>query len=470
MALKDIDTFVFCMLENRSFDHMLGYLSLEDAPKRLPVEGLRSDADWQASWRNSGDGQPFPLKPLTLGDSIDDPPHGRERIKAQIETPAAGHLNMGGFVQAYIDSRREAGKPVPTDPGAVMGYYKADAVSTYDFLARNYCVCDHWFAPVPLGTQANKLMAMAGESKVVDNETGLPGQQLVYNWLKQNKVKWRVYQWGKYFPFFMMMDKWVLPIATSLTTNGEHFRRYSKFRKNWLTAKAMPSVIFIEPDYSDGLGSNANDDHPPTGIRGGQDLVRDIYETLISNPERWARTLFVVTYDEHGGFFDHVEPLPITTRIRDQVFRTTGPRVPALLVSPHVGRGVVFNEPLDHTSFLQLLAERFTPGKGYSPAVDERHGQNVLGRLSNALKGSPRAGKPPAMGQELEFKAAQPLGPAGPSNTPNGVAFFEAALRLERDHPELLDRPDLDEVKTALATQPPPQPTSGDHIAEPAVR
>ena len=373
---------------------------------------------------------------------------------------------MGGFVQAYINSRREKQKPPPADPGAVMGHYKADSVPTYDFLARNYCVCDRWFAPVPLGTQANKLIAMAGESKVIDNETGLPHHDLVYKWLKQRGVKWRVYQWGKYFPFFMLMDFWTFQIASSLATNGSRFRRYARFKKDWTTARTMPSVIFSEPDYTDGLGSNANDDHPPTGVGGGQELVRDIYETLIGNADRWAKTLFIITYDEHGGFFDHVPPLPVVTRIRDRTFSTTGPRVPALLVSPHVGRGVVFSEPLDHTAILQLLAERFAGGQGYSPAVNERLSQGILGRLSNALKPA-RTGRPARMGEELEFKAAQPQGPAGASNTPNGVAFFEAAKRLERDHPELLDRPEFAEVKAALATHPPPEPESSDHIAEP---
>jgi phospholipase C len=462
MALKDIETFVICMLENRSFDHMLGYLSLDDAPKKLPVEGLQSDSTWQHGWINRGDGAPFPLKPLIATDSIEDPPHGEEKIDMQIKTHAEGHPHMGGFVQAYIKSRRDKEKPPPVDPGAVMGYYKADGVPTYDFLARNYRVCDHWFAPVPLGTQANKLMAMAGESKVLDNETGLPHHDLVYKWLKQNKVKWRVYQSGKFFPFFTMMDFWTAQILFSLKTNGDKFRYYKKFKKDWTTAKNMPSVIFVEPDYTDSFGSEANDDHPPTGVGGGQDLVRDLYETLIENPERWAKTLLIVTYDEHGGFFDHVPPLPITTKIRDRTFRTTGPRVPALLVSPHVGRGTAFSEPLDHTAILQLLAERFTPGHGYSLAVNDRLAQNVLGRLSNAILARPREGKAPRMGEELEIKAAQPQAPAGPTRTTNGLAFYETARRVARVNPELLDP----ELKAYLDTHPAPNPESGDHIPD----
>jgi phospholipase C len=459
MALKDIDTIVICMLENRSFDHMLGYLSLDDAPKKLPVDGLRSDSTWQASWRNRDDGGvPLPLRPLTASTEIDDPPHGRDKIKMQIETPAEGRPHMGGFVKAYLKSRRDKQKPPPADPGAVMGYYKADAVPTFDFLARNYCVCDRWFAPLPLGTQANRLMAMAGESEVIDNETGLPNQPLVYNWLK-NRAKWRVYQWGKYFPFFTMMNIWAVPIATSLATNGDKFRRYAKFKKNWTTAREMPAVIFIEPDYTDGLGSSPNDDHPPTGVAGGQALIRDIYETLISNPARWAKTLFIVTYDEHGGFFDHVPPLPISTTIRGETFGTTGPRVPALLVSPHVGKGVVFSEPLDHTAILQLLTERFGKGQGYSLAVNQRLSQNVLGRLSNALK-APRTGKAPSMGEPIEIKAAAVEGPAGATKTTNGRAFDQIARQLAAEHPELVDA----ETKAFLESNPPPDIESGDHI------
>ena len=79
-----------------------------------------------------------------------------------------------------------------SDPGVVMGYYEAKDVPTYDFLARNFCVCDKWFTSLPLGTQANRLMAMSGESLVLDNVTRLPDQKLVYDWLEEKKVPWRV--------------------------------------------------------------------------------------------------------------------------------------------------------------------------------------------------------------------------------------------------------------------------------------
>src|SRR5262249_31541191 len=152
--------------------------------------------------------------------------------------------------------------------------------------------------------------------------------------------------------------------------NRGSFRRYEGFHEQW-NAGQTPPVIFFEPKYTDEKISWAapNDDHPPTGVAKGQDFLKEIYRTLTSTPARWANTLLIVTYDEHGGFFDHVEPLPIAASAGNYRFRSTGPRVPAFVISPHVPAGAVFHNKLDHTSVLRLLAERFTPGQTYSAAV-----------------------------------------------------------------------------------------------------
>ena len=92
---------------------------------------------------------------------------------------------MGGFVQSYATLSDHK----PADPSAVMGYFGAASVPTFDFFARNYCVCDHWFSSLPLGTQANRLMAMAGESSLLDNASVfLPEQELVYDWLTTHDI------------------------------------------------------------------------------------------------------------------------------------------------------------------------------------------------------------------------------------------------------------------------------------------
>ncbi len=104
----------------------------------------------------------------------------------------------------------------PADPGVVMEHYVAEDVPTFDFLARNFCICDRWFTPLPLGTQANRLMAMAGTSRVVDNVIGLPDQPLVYDWLEERGVPWRVYVSGGFTPFFIMLRRWALRIVGSI--------------------------------------------------------------------------------------------------------------------------------------------------------------------------------------------------------------------------------------------------------------
>lgn len=475
MALSEIKHIVFCMLENRSFDHMLGYLSLTGT---LGVEGFkRDDPEWLDGWTNMAGGKPYPINPLGAADYIDDPPHGYDRIKQQITTAAKREKKMGGFVAAHIASREPGGsrkkkEPLRADPGRVMGYYTADAVPTFDFFARNYCVCDHWFSSLPLGTQANRLMAMAGETKVADNETGVPYHRLVYEWLKAKDVKWRVYQSGNFFPFFTLMDRWAFKVLGQIFSPKDRFTRLHRFADDWRNAQSMPSVIFIEPEYSDGPKKNPNDDHPPLTVAGGQKLLRDLYETLISNEERWSRTLLIVTYDEHGGFFDHVEPLamePMT--IKDRHITTTGLRVPAFLVSPWVDPGTVYRPDLDHTSFLQLLAERFSPPQGYSLAVNSRQGR-LSGRISAALRDTPRPGPPPAMPPEPETKAAAdaaviPLSdaPRAP-DTPTSVGFDRVARRLKRERSDLLGYSDMADIRDYLR-RPPPIVRTTDHIDEP---
>jgi phospholipase C len=465
MALTDIDTIVFVMLENRSFDQMLGYLSLDETAGRLEVDGLSSDPSWQYPLANVSRGAEYPIRKVPGAQEIrQDPPHGCESIRMQIDTPprGPGADRMGGFVESYVRAHRTV-----DDPGVVMGYYDARDVPTYDFLARNFCVCDRWFSSLPLGTQANRLMAMAGESKVVDNVIGLPDQKLLYDWCEERGIPWRVYVSGGFTPFFIMMRRWAPRILASLALGRGPLRRLSKFRRDWNSEEPQPSVILIEPEYADAPMSDPNDDHPPAPISKGQDLVRDVYEILTSNPARWQKTLMIVTYDEHGGFFDHVPPPDLETKVGDTIFSTLGPRVPALLVSPHVERGQVFSELLDHTSFLQLVAERFAGSEGFSDAVTER--QTNLGRISRALAKSAREERPPSMPPRTRLRTAAtktaPRRPTAP-NTPNAAGIDAIMRELAAAHPELIEQPGWSEMRTYLETNRPPVPLHEDNTGD----
>jgi phospholipase C len=455
MSLNEIETIVFLIMENRSFDHALGYLGMQ-TPSPLPVEGLRDSGEWMSAWANLWQGQTYRLHALD-GDSpvIIDPPHDSTDIATQIITPAAGFNRMGGFVQSYMTR-----SPKPAEPSAVMGYYTADSVPMFDFLAHNYAVCDHWFAALPTGTQANRLMAMGGESKILDNASlFLPEQDLVYDWLSRHGIDWCAYQSGQFLPFFGLMPNWLPKIANSLAFESKgRFRRYSSLRSHWMSGETLPPVIFIEPEYTDGPHLDPNDDHPPTGIANGQAFLEDVYRTLTSNPSRWKNTLLIITYDEHGGFFDHVPPLPIPGNPGGKPVATTGIRVPAFLVSPHVAAGVPFTGPLDHTSFLRLLADRFDGGKDYSPAVAERQGS--LAPLASALIASTpsRATMPPVRnGLMAAVGATAPAARPERNTNETGAAFHQVAMKFAREHPNALAQPEwsgLARYVAAPATMP----------------
>ena len=451
MALNDIEHFVIVILENRSFDHAVGYLSLPGANGAPPmnVDGLRADPAWNNAVANL-DAKNTPVPPQALASNVqkvDDPPHDFGSIATQITTAPNGGApaGMGGFIKSYAASK-------PADPKLAMGTYRSDAVPMFDFFAREFVVCDQWFSALPTGTQANRMMAMGGQSAIKDNvKLLLPDQPLVYDWLNRNKVPWCSYQWAGN-PFFTLMWKWTTTIVGSLNSAGNlgAFRRYndpqSGFYEHWTNGAQIPSVVFIEPKYTDDIvfWAAANDDHPPTGIAKGQDFLRVVYQTLTANQALWAKTMLIVTYDEHGGFFDHAPPLAIADTAGGYQFKSTGVRVPAFIVSPQVARGQPFHGKLDHTSVLRLLAERFTPGKPYSAPVAAR--QQTLAPLSDVLIAPPavvRAPTVPSDKHSMAFAAAAaapvaPSGPDAPRETETAEAFHRLALKLAREKPELL--------------------------------
>jgi phospholipase C len=368
------------MMENRSFDHMLGYLALEDGWE--DIDGVKpNDPSWVARTTNQYNGQsyaPFVQKNVT-GKMAGDPPHEWTDIARQMgHRDAKGEFPMNGFVENYANARE---KPRIISKPPVMGYFTGKQIPVTDRLARNFAVCDHWFSSLPAGTQANRLMGMAGYSLIAHNTLPLPNHRLVYDWLDEREVKWRVYH--ESLPFFAMMPNQIDKILTS-----GNFRPLEKL---WPdvddeSPREFPEVVFVEPSYTDSphLGLT-RDDHAPSSIVGGQQFLNEVYRSIRVNPN-WDGTVMIITYDEHGGFFDHVSPPPVVTPAPDGEhsnpgFNSLGIRVPAIVVSPFVSAGRVYNEQLDHTSILRFLGEKFGQrnGKppGYSPEVDSRDVRSV---------------------------------------------------------------------------------------------
>ncbi len=443
--LDNIKTIVIVMMENRSFDHMMGYLS-RDTAFGSTIEGF---IEGNEEYHNPFKGNSYNIFEVH-GPIVPDPPHERENIELQIgNSPRSdGTYPMGGFIDSYALKMES---PTPEKLKQVMGFHTAKDVPVYDFFARNFAICDHWFAPIPSGTQPNRLMALSGQTHMADNASKfkpfLKEQPLVYDWLEQNNVSWRCY-YGGFFPFIALMPDRTLGIfGDKLGTMFKHnlpFQKYDRFKTDWMGTGELPKVIFIEPEYTDGIFvKNPNDDHSPTDVKQGQIFIKEIYETLISNQSRWKNTVMIVTYDENGGFYDHVSPLPIKTEpptpgMYNPPFNSTGVRVPAFIVTPWVKQQTVYKEPLDHTSILYFIAQCFTEHKTYSPVVDQR--QKELGGLISSILNleEPRL----EFTQLRELTSLLEVQPQNLSQvinhqTVNTDAYLNAANEIMKNHPDL---------------------------------
>jgi phospholipase C len=388
VRLKQIDHLVVVMLENRSFDHMLGYLSLPPelgGRGRGAVDGLTGPA----ANVNSYDGAEYPIHHLSqtaFKGEAEDPDHSGRSVDEQLAEGGAGFVE--NFARISRARAAKLGVPVP-EAGLVMGYYDAEDLPVYDHLASEYCVVDRWFSSVPGATWPNRLYSMTGRAAGSRDDVSPPIYALpsFARYLDQHEVDWR---WYSFDPAtlraadpayrlsnhhrFAFVDSRSLRIAERAV--GELMEEGPSFLDDVANDK-LPAVSWIDPRFKDlrVLGPDSNDDHPPSDVIAGQDLVLTIYHALSSAPS-WAKTLLVITYDEHGGFYDHVSPPAAVDEDHD--FQRLGVRVPALLVSPLVAResssmallGGDFH--FDHTSLIKTILMRFCASNGQIPAPTAR--------------------------------------------------------------------------------------------------
>ena len=397
--MDGIDHVILVIFENRSFDHVLGWMRHPSYDGNTKIEGLVGDVDAATGsienddYENDGLGYPFqPFFAAADTPFTTDLPHGRSEVTTQMAWDRVHQeWTMRGFASSYFHENSKTGIANPAVPDC-MRMLAPTAAPMTAFLARNYCVCDHWFTPIPTDTHPNRFMALAGYSKIDNTQGGFPepDHDLVFDWATNNNVSWRVYSQG--FSFVSLI---LNRLATTLT-DPDHFRRFGQFAADFQSDGPFPSLVLLEPEFADDpFASAPNDNHPPFPISPGEGFLFQVYQALCGTAagrKRWQRTMLVVYYDEHGGFFDHVKPLEVQTpcgldpgQKPWDTFMTTGPRVPAIVASPLVAPGSVFKENLDHTSVLRFLAEKFTPGAGYSDRVNARHQDGILKSLAGVL-------------------------------------------------------------------------------------
>jgi len=360
----DIKHVVVLMLENRSFDCMLGMLYQSGDQ----FDGLTGN---ETNTWHKGDGSQQDIqvwKDPTLDAKavcVPDPDPGElfTDIRMQIHglaadgTPNPGPT-MGGFVDNYM---RQPPTTHAADPYSVMHYFTPDQVPVISQLARAFGVSDQWHASAPCQTWPNRFFAHTGTANgFVDNSpTHFPYEmETVFNRLSDAGQTWRIYFHD--FPQTATLAKLWESMFTS------HFLDFDTDFIQAAATGTLPAYSFIEPRYFTDLFSIANDEHPPHNVAYGEQLIAAVYNAVRGGPG-WKQTLLVITYDEHGGCYDHVVP-PVATSPDDKApdgfdFGYFGVRVPAVIISPYVPAGTVIRPPgmtpFDHTSIIATLRKLF---------------------------------------------------------------------------------------------------------------
>jgi phospholipase C len=334
---------VVLMMENHSFDRMLGWMKAQypgiegvdpNAPGSNPDFPTTTDTIFQAETRNRNIGN--------------DPGHDLDNVLGQL---AGGNL---GFVADFAQLYPQAALPERQE---IMGWYPYQFLPALHYLADNFVVCDHWYSSVPGPTWPNRFFVHSGTSLGhVDMPEGVfnPGlhlydQRTLYDELDDAHVDWRIYH-GDFPQSLLMVHQW---------DKMDHYREFDRWTAD-VQAGDLPAYVFIEPYY---FGNEENDQHPPQDIMRGDLMVAEVFNALLANQTLFEQTLLVVLYDEHGGFYDHVSP-PATVapdgNTNTFAFDRLGVRVPAILVSPWLDRGFI-STAFDHTSILKM-ATQLWPG------------------------------------------------------------------------------------------------------------
>jgi phospholipase C len=424
-SLNLIENIVVVMLENRSFDQMLGTLY----PNSSQFEGLKLDGSMSNCWNgrdypvtNTSSGNPFTTPTPDPGESF---PDMNLQIFNTTDPTAADAANMAGFVNDWMAGVKNQYPKIPTgrgcwwlpidwptlprvdpkkkktvDPCDIMFYFTPSQLAVTSMLAQSFGVSDAWFGSCPTQTYPNRFFVNCGTSGGYVEDVDypchlelLPDLNNIFQLLDgngdYNPSNWRVYFHDfsiagliKYvFMSHFSKHRMVCNFDTSDHGKDTKSPTFAEDVQN----QTLPKYSFIEPRYEIGKDNlQPNDNHPPYDVRYGEILVGTIYNLLRASKYYWPRTLLIITYDEHGGCYDHVIPptavAPGGASLRDASkfeFTRYGPRVPAILVSPYIPAGSIvrpanfsYNQgkgtsttngvkPFDHTSVIKTIVECF---------------------------------------------------------------------------------------------------------------
>jgi phospholipase C len=366
------------MMENRSFDHMLGFSGITGSDavtgKKTEINGLKG------SESNAFSGKTYTVHKGAPDVMPHDPKHEFEDVTVQLAGPGAKYppgglypaINNSGFVAAY--TRSDDFKLTKDDPGEVMRCFDTRVqLPVLYALAENFVVCDNWYASMPGPTWPNRMFAHAASSGGLDHspsnaEIGswetAPGagfgfkQGTIYDRLRKAKIKYRFYS-GGHFPQVSGLK------GVSIT----EIREFSEhFAKDLHDPKIDCKYFFIEPSYDVPTYKNGTSQHPVSHVSHGEAFIKATYEAVRNSPV-WEKSLLILTWDEHGGFYDHAVPplcvAPGDSKPGDKyndhgfTFEHFGPRVPALVISPLIPPNLIDHRTYDHSSIPATVSRVF---------------------------------------------------------------------------------------------------------------
>jgi phospholipase C len=370
------------MLENRSYDHMLGFAGLSGSDART---GAPRDADdlRAGTFTNPSVNGPVSVAPgadFKLSAADMDPPHEFLQVVEQLAgdgvayaPPGYPTLNNQGFVSSY----EKLGGAAPAK--AMAGYTPAQ-LPVLNTLAREFAVCDRWFSSMPGPTWPNRFFAHCATAGGLDHSPS--GVQSAIASLIDGFRFWN----GSIFDKFedaclpwQVVEGDELPVTFALSGMSDyalagHFTDFEDFPAQVARADYAHRYTFIEPNYGNILPGTpgdftcGNSQHPLDDVTRGEKLIKDVYEAIRSSPH-WNESVLIVTWDEHGGFYDHVQP-PAAVAPGDPAsdpsnqqhgfgFTQLGVRVPAVVISPWIAKGVIDNTTYDHSSIPATLERLF---------------------------------------------------------------------------------------------------------------
>lgn len=364
-GLDQLTHIVVLMMENRSFDHMLGSLKAVNPQ----IDGIVAADPYSNPDTNGNAVKPQPLAEFQ-GQLDPDPDHHFPAVDLQIfggDTSAGRQPNMQGFVKSYFHQQQDVGHSQK-----IMYYFAQNQLPVLTTLALEFAVFNRWFASIPGPTICNRAFAHYGTS------FGQVGMDVFYVKEPYKSIYDRMIAAGHTAKiYYYDTTSSTMEVVNLLQNEPKLFGTYQQFLSDCASGN-LPEYSFVEPNYSDHDTDDgeevASDQHPDHNIQAGELFIASIYNAIKQNAALWASTALLVVYDEHGGIYDHVPPPNCDAKAPDGfvaspndtglgvpfAFDRLGVRVPAILISPWVPKGAVVDGRIfEHASIPATVTKKF---------------------------------------------------------------------------------------------------------------